>query len=126
MKKISICLFITLLLHFTAAGSSLEVRLSHLRCENRENPLGTDAANPRLSWWMEGDARGLRQTAYRILVSSDPDKLAKENGDLWDSGRITSDSSSAVRYKGRELKTGQPYFWKVMAWYSVRAKTMSL
>jgi alpha-L-rhamnosidase len=126
MKKISICLFITLLLHFAAAGSRLEVRLSHLRCENRENPLGTDAANPRLSWWMEGDARGLRQTAYRILVSSDPDKLAKDMGDLWDSGRMTSDSSSAVRYKGMELKTGQPCFWKVMAWYTVEGKNREL
>ena len=45
---------------------------------------------------MEGDAGGLRQTAYRILVSSDPDKLTKDMGDLWDSGRMTSDSSSAV------------------------------
>ena len=41
-----------------------------LNCENQTDPLGIDAASPGLSWRLEGDGRGLRQTAYRVLVAS--------------------------------------------------------
>ncbi len=51
-----------------------------LRCEYRENPLGIDARQPRLSWIItasdpaEGSqsSRGLRQTAYQVLVPHRP------------------------------------------------------
>ena len=34
------------------AGAA-EVTVGHLRCEYRENPLGIDAAAPRLEWKIE-------------------------------------------------------------------------
>jgi hypothetical protein len=47
---------------------------SQLRCEYLENPLGIDVLKPRLSWKLEAspEARGLRQTAYQVLVASTP------------------------------------------------------
>ena len=52
------------------------------------NPLGIDVAKPRLSWVMESDQRNERQTAYRVLVALLGEKLAKDEGDLWDSGQV--------------------------------------
>src|SRR5690348_13116395 len=62
-----------------------------LRCEYRVNPLGIDEATPRLSWRVESDERGQKQTGYRILVASSAELLAKDSGDTWDSGKIAGD-----------------------------------
>ncbi|MEI7902672.1 MAG: alpha-L-rhamnosidase N-terminal domain-containing protein [bacterium] len=99
-----------------------------LRCEYRANPLGIDAAKPRLSWMMgdrsqksevrsqnSGD-RGQRQTAYQILVASSEAFLKKDKGDVWDSGKVPSDQSAAVPYGGAPLTSRQQCFWKVQVW----------
>ena len=87
-----------------------------LSCENQTEPLGIDAASPRLSWRLEGGGRGLRQTAYHILVASSAKVLAKNEGDLWDSGRVASDQSRNVEYRGRPLASRQRCFWKAQVW----------
>jgi hypothetical protein len=45
-----------------------EVKVVHLRTEYRENPLGIDSAQPRLSWQLQSEARGTAQTAYQVRV----------------------------------------------------------
>ncbi|MBN1900588.1 family 78 glycoside hydrolase catalytic domain, partial [Candidatus Sumerlaeota bacterium] len=57
-----------------------------------------------------------KQTAYRILVSSSPDILKEERGDLWDSGKIESDETLNVFYNGKELVSRTRYFWKARVW----------
>ena len=91
--------------------------LTHLRCEYLDNPLGIDEARPRLSWLIEDDPsdRGRRQTAYRILVASDPSRLKKQT-DLWDSGKIASDQTVNIAYAGKPLPSRQLCFWKVKVW----------
>ena len=37
-----------------------------LRCEYLQDPLGIDETQPRLSWRVESDQRGQKQTAYRV------------------------------------------------------------
>lgn len=90
-------------------------RLSGLRCEYLENPLGLDIPLPRLSWRMaaDGTARGKKQTAYRILVAGSAASLDADRGDLWDSGRVRSGESVNIVYGGKPLVAGQPCFWKV-------------
>ncbi len=90
--------------------------VTNLRCEYLVNPLGIDAAKPRLSWVIESDRRGERQTAYQVLVASTPELLAKDQGDLWDSGKVTSDQSIQVEYKGKPLTSRIRCFWKVKSW----------
>lgn len=84
-----------------------------LRCELLENPIGVDKTSPRLSWQIHSEERGVRQTAYHVLVASSPEKLDKEEGDLWDSGKIGSDNSIAVFYEGKALKSDTEVYWKV-------------
>lgn len=94
---------------------------AHLRCEYLTNPLGVDAATPRLSWVLEDGppaaaGRGVKQAAYRILVASAPDLLAQDKGDLWDSGKVASDQTAHVGYAGKPLTSRQACFWKVGVW----------
>lgn len=89
-----------------------------LRCEHRDNPLVIDVAKPRLSWTMEKgnqtpEARDQMQTAYQVLVASSEELLAANQGDMWDSGKVQSDQSIAVRYAGTPLVSENRYWWKV-------------
>ncbi len=89
---------------------------SNLGCEHRENPLGVDVAQPRLSWIQSSSQRGDRQTAYQILAASSQQLLDKGNGDLWDTGKVRSDQNIQIPYAGRPLKSSQQVFWKVRGW----------
>ena len=87
-----------------------------LRCEYRVNPLGIDEAQPRLTWRVESGERGQKQTAYQILVASSAAALKKNDGDLWDSGKIASGETVNVVYAGKPLGSRQQCFWKVCVW----------
>ncbi len=92
------------------AGS---LHVGTLRCGYVADPLGVDTPAPRLSWTLEGTGRGLRQTAYRILVASAPGLLARGAGDLWDSGAVASDRTNQIAYAGKPLRSGGRCWWKV-------------
>ncbi len=90
-----------------------------LRLEYRDNPLGIDVTEPRFSWLVtstDAKARGLRQTAYRILVASSENALRAGNGDLWDTGKVASSDSAQIAYAGKPLSSGAAAFWKVQVW----------
>ena len=62
-----------------------------LRCDWMLDPLGVDSAPPRLSWQLQGDgSRGLRQSVWQVLASSSRDGLEHDQGDVWDSGSVSS------------------------------------
>ena len=75
-----------------------------------------DAARPRLSWQLESAGRGQRQTAYRIVVASTPQLLARNRGDLWNSGKVRSDQSIQIEYAGCPLRSTQRCHWRVQVW----------
>jgi alpha-L-rhamnosidase len=88
----------------------------HLRCEYRRNPLGIGVTEPRLSWEMRDSRQGAKQTAYQVLVASTPEKLAADQGDLWDSRRVAADQSTQVVYGGTPLLSRTRCHWKVRLW----------
>ncbi len=90
--------------------------LKNLRCEYAVNPVGMDVASPRLSWEIISDHRSYIQSAFQVLVSSSAEKLSKNEGDIWNTGKFISDQSIQVEYKGRPLQSGTKYFWKVRVW----------
>ena len=89
---------------------------AYLRCEYKVDPLGIDVVSPRLFWEMQDDRRGARQTAYQILVASSPEKLAADQGDLWDSGRVKSNQTAQIVYGGKPLSSRMHCHWKVRLW----------
>ena len=91
-------------------------RSGFLKCEFQENPLGIDRAQPLLQWKMSDDRRGAKQTAWQVIVSGTQDKADKNEGDVWDSGKIVSEQSVHVPYDGPELESGKTYYWRVRVW----------
>ena len=75
------------------------------------SPIGD--SKPEFSWIVGSMGR---QTAYQILVASDRTNLDKNQGDLWDSGRVVSSRSTALEYAGRPLPSEAVCFWKVRTW----------
>ncbi|MGA2256398.1 MAG: family 78 glycoside hydrolase catalytic domain, partial [Thermoguttaceae bacterium] len=97
-----------------AHGQAIQV--DDLRCEYLRNPLGIDSVAPRLSWVIQSQQRGQRQTAYQVLVASSPAALESDRGDVWDSGKVNSDETAHIVYSGRPLDSRQACHWKVRAW----------
>lgn len=90
-----------------------------LTCDHQMNPLAVAAENPLFGWMLaerDESARGVRQSAWRILVSSSPDILARNIGDLWDSGRVASAATLDIAYRGKPLAPEQQAFWKAEVW----------
>jgi len=88
-----------------------------LRCEYNVNPLGVEDRNPSLSWKLEHSDRGEKQTAYQVIVSSSLENIEKDIGDLWDTGKVSSDET-VIPYNGAPLESSKAYYWKVRWWDS--------
>lgn len=86
----------------------------------RENFQFTEisTAKPVFGWAVPSLDKKTLQTAYRILVATKSDYLMKDSADLWDSGKIENNSSNNILYKGKQLKSGEVYSWKVKIWDS--------
>ena len=105
-----------LLLVGNTQADSTSLNALALRCEYRQNPLGIDEAEPRLTWRVASDERGQKQTAYQILVASSLEALVRDEGDLWDSGKVPSRRTTFIEYEGKPLVSGQACHWKVRSW----------
>lgn len=95
------------------------IATADLKCGWVSNPLGVDPAAQRLSWQLQATIpgeRGLAQTAYQILVATSLSLLAADRGDLWDTRKVSSDSSLGIAYAGAALGSEQQVFWKVRVW----------
>lgn len=102
-----------------ATAEEASVAPDALRCEYLIDPAAIGAVQPRLSWLLapvRPGARGLKQTAYQVLVASSVEALAGDRGDLWDSGRVESGQMNQVAYAGKALASRQRAHWKVRVW----------
>lgn len=86
-----------------------------LRTEYVVNPISIDIKTPYLSWIIESDFNNTKQTAYQILVGDCKENLVYGNGNVWDSGKVSSQSNFA-KYSGLPLQSFKKYFWMVKWW----------
>ena len=117
--------FASFFLSFNCSGE--DERMSgtpyDLTTELIHEPLGIDVKSPRFSWKMSpiknADGyvkRGQIQTAYRILVAMEPNKLKENKADIWDSGKISSSQSVLVGGIPNVLKSKTRFYWTVRLW----------
>ena len=112
MRKIAFLLMISLVWHLGVA----QLQVGSLLCENLSNPIGVGSSQPRFSWQLNSNKRNVMQTAYEVRVGQGMSSLAKGSSLVWSSGKIDSDSSVHVAYKGSPLQSGTKYFWQVRVW----------
>lgn len=94
-----------------------------LRCENLQNPLSIGHTTPHLSWKLKADKNGEKQTAYQILVATDPLLLEEGKADLWDSGKTVSSESVMIKYAGKALSGIPLVYWKLRVWNTADNET---
>lgn len=87
-----------------------------LKCQWAVNPPAINSTHPRLSWVLDSSQRDQSQTAYQILVSSSPSKLAGDIGDLWNTGKVVSSQTLDIPYGGKTLASRNICYWKVRVW----------
>ncbi|WDF80291.1 family 78 glycoside hydrolase catalytic domain [Mucilaginibacter sp. KACC 22773] len=112
LKKIILFLLLVLPLGLFAQ----DLKVAGLQCDYKQNPQGIESVSPGLSWQMKSSRASTMQTAYRVLVSDDLQKLKSNSGNIWDSKKVNSPASLQVAYKGRQLQPAKTYYWKVMVW----------
>lgn len=97
-----------------------------LMCDLLAHPERTKIQNPtpQFSWIINDTESNAYQEAYQILVASSVDKLAQDQGDLWDSGQPNPGGvwkseplSINVSYAGEPLQSNSTYHWKVRTWH---------
>ncbi len=87
------------------------LKVTKLKCEYLENPLGIDVKKPKFSWIIESDDTNVLQQAYQIQISLDSNNFTNP---IWDSGLINSDESTNILYNGEELKERTRYYYRVI------------
>ena len=112
LKIISLLIFLT---GFFSVSASIIT--NELKVEGMKNPLGIDVLQPRFSWKIEATTeRNVYQKAYQILVAASAEKLNNNEGDIWNSGKVSSSEQLWISFNGKNLKSNTDYFWKVKVW----------
>jgi len=112
MKHLILSFLLALLFQSCSDNSFIS---GDLKCEHLSSPLGIDNPAPRLSWKMIDSKQGARQSAYRLIVSTDSLEIASGQGRVWDTGKKNSDIN-LVRYSGPSLLPFTKYYWSVILW----------
>ena len=129
LKPISIATFLLIIFCNFSNGQNLNKSISFkpvdLQTDYLESPLGIDNPNPRLRWRIEDNRDGAKQTAYRLIVGTNPEKVDNISGNTpvsgsydgisWDTGVIKSDNQ-LIKYTGVNLLPFTKYYWKVIIW----------
>ena len=109
MKRIQQISTIILLLIISCGVPQETTFVYDLRVEYMKNPVGIDVNQPRFSWKLKSNKRGVFQTNYAIIVSTDE----SFKNEIWNSGEILSEHSVHINYEGPALLPATRYFWKV-------------
>jgi len=115
-RRVSLFLVLVTLHPQVELGQAAASKPLRLKCDSLVTPLGIDSKTPVLSWQLQDDRYGARQTAYEIQVATSSALLAAGKPDMWDSSRVESDQSAGVTYAGPALLPERRYFWRVKVW----------
>ncbi len=116
IKKTALVVVAALSLSLLSACAA--VMVSGLQCEYLTDPLGIDVQTPRFTWQLSDadHTRGQKQTGYQVLVASSPALLDAGQANVWDSGQVLTSQSALIAFAGKELASGESFFWKVRVW----------
>ena len=92
-----------------------QTRVSNLSCNKAMNPIAV-VTQPSFGWIIEAEGFNIKQEQYQIIVASSIKNLQDDIGDFWDSGKVSSEQSQLIDYRGIPLKHEVKYYWKVRVW----------
>lgn len=106
---------LSFLIFFFSTGTLEETyHIVHTSVDHMESPVGVELEGFFFSWKLSSTERNVRQAACQIVLAAD-ESFSKEQL-IWDSGEMKQEENILVPYKGKSLKPGQTYYWKVRSW----------
>jgi alpha-L-rhamnosidase len=105
---------ILVFLSLFGATFAQDLFLKGLTVDHKVNPIGISNNQPGFSWKINGTGNNIMQTAYLLRVAT-AEKFSSSKI-VWQSGKVDSDESILLSYKGPDLKSGQRYYWQVKIW----------
>lgn len=114
-RIIQILFFSLILFAFSACNQNRQFNATNLKVDYTSRLIGADNPTPLLSWQMQDETIGAKQTAFQILVASSSKLLEEGKADLWDSGKMMG-ATSKIQYNGSPLQSCRQYFWTVRIW----------
>ncbi len=100
----------------TALAEQPALSVTDMRVDNTADPLGIDDTTPDLSWQLASSRRDEMQSAYQVQAAGTAQDLQAGKADTWDSGRISSQQSVDVTYRGTAPASGERVYWRVRVW----------
>ncbi len=102
-------LLIKLVYLIIAFGENKMTEIINLRVNHSSTPIGVDTKCPRFSWEIKSTTKNTFQEWYQVKVSEYSDFSLL----VWDSGKVDSQETFDVEYKGDALKKDTKYFYSV-------------
>jgi alpha-L-rhamnosidase len=81
--------------------------------EDLPAPLSLATTKPRFSWLLDSTTRNLTQSSYQLIIATSQADADAGKGDVCDSGKVLSSSSTLVRCNDEPLSAGAVYWWAV-------------
>ena len=107
-------LYLLALIGLISCNGSLDVTITNPNVEQQVHEQALATAQPRFSWTYETTESEVIQQNYRIIVATTAENAQKGLGNLWDSGVVPSNQMFYIPYTGKELKSRDKAFWKVI------------
>ena len=120
MKRITI--FLLALIFLAACSDRLNITIINPNVEQQFHEQALATAQPRFSWNYETTENEVVQQNYRIIVATTAENAQNSVGDLWDSGVIPSNQMLYIPYAGKELKSRDKAYWKVITTIAAKGK----
>ncbi len=120
MKRITI--FLLALIFLVACSDRLNITIINPNVEQQFHEQALATAQPRFSWNYETTENEVVQQNYRIIVATTAENAQNSVGDLWDSGVIPSNQMLYIPYAGKELKSRDKAYWKVITTIAAKGK----
>ena len=116
--------FVATVLLLYSCNNDLNVSIVNPNVEQQFHEQALATAQPRFSWNYGTNRRSdeekstteseVIQQNYRIIVATTAENAQKSIGDLWDSGVVPSNQMLYIPYAGKELKSRDKAYWKVI------------
>src|SRR5690349_20627379 len=107
-KKIIALLFLQFVAVYAIAQ---QLAIGNLTVNYKTNPIGIDTKDLRFSWKIQSPLRNLLQRNFELKVATSEDDLIKDRNLIWNTGKIVSEQSVHVAYKGAVLQSKKRYYW---------------
>jgi len=90
--------------------------ISRITVDHVISPINIENSIPNISWQIASSGKRQMQSAYRMQIASNEQKLNSGSYDYWDSGKIKSSQSSNIYPHEINLKSNSDYYVKVTSW----------